>query len=104
MLVPSPVRDAVLLVGRVVLGLVFIAHGLQKLDMGLGNVGTYFDSLGIPLPGAAATGQAVLELVGGAALVLGVLVPVAGGLLAVSMLGALWFAHRSAGLPDPDPY
>lgn len=98
MSVPTTVRDSVLLVGRVVLGLVFVAHGLQKFDMGLGNVGGYFGSLGVPLPEAAAWVQALIEIVGGGALVLGALVPVVGAVLALSMLGALWFAHRAAGL------
>ena len=88
--------DAGLLIGRLVLGVVFVAHGLQKFDQGLGATGEGFDQMGIPAPSAAATFQAVLEVAGGALLLLGALTPVVGALLAVSMVVAAVLVHSDA--------
>ncbi|MEY8039603.1 DoxX family protein [Saccharopolyspora cebuensis] len=86
--------DLALLLARVVVGVTFIAHGYQKLAInGMDATASGFASMGIPLPTAAAWFAALVELLGGIALVLGVLLPVAGVLLAAVMLGALLFAH-----------
>ncbi|QXJ25557.1 DoxX family protein [Actinomadura graeca] len=91
--------DAGLLIGRLALGVVFIAHGWQKLDdMGHAGVTAMFDGLGIPMPGVAAAFSTWVELVGGIALIAGVLLPVVGLLLAVDMAGAFWFVHMDKGL------
>jgi putative oxidoreductase len=91
--------DVGLLVGRVALGVIFIAHGWQKLtEIGHGAVTKGFEGMGIPLPGLAAHYATWVELVGGIALVLGALVPVAALLLVIDMIGAFWFAHMDKGL------
>ncbi|WP_329521353.1 DoxX family protein [Spirillospora sp. NBC_01491] len=91
--------DAALLIGRLALGAVFIAHGWQKLsDVGHSGVTKMFDGMGVPMPGLSATYATWAELVGGAALIAGVLVPVAGILLAADMAGAFWFVHMDKGL------
>ncbi|MBO2457797.1 DoxX family protein [Actinomadura violacea] len=91
--------DAGLLIGRLALGTIFIAHGWQKLhDTGHAAVTAEFDKLGIPMPGLSAYYGTWVELAGGVALVLGVLLPVAGVLIAVDMAGAFWFVHRDHGL------
>ncbi|WP_067480801.1 DoxX family protein [Actinomadura hibisca] len=91
--------DAGLLVGRIVLGVVFVAHGWQKLtDVGHAGVTQMFKGMGIPLPSVAAAFATWVELLGGVALILGLLVPLAGLLLAADMAGALWFAHIDKGL------
>ncbi|MFC9975846.1 DoxX family protein [Spirillospora sp. NPDC127200] len=91
--------DAGLLIGRIALGVVFVAHGWQKLtDVGHAGVTAMFKGLGIPLPSVAATFATWVELLGGIALILGLLVPVAGVLLAANMAGALWYAHIDKGL------
>ncbi|MFD0687157.1 DoxX family protein [Actinomadura fibrosa] len=91
--------DAGLLVGRVALGVVFVAHGWQKLnDLGHAGVTKMFDGLGIPLPGLAAHFATWVELLGGIALIAGVLVPLAGLLLAADMAGAFWYVHMDKGL------
>ena len=33
---------------RIVLGITFFIHGLDKFQAGIGNIAGYFDSLGIP--------------------------------------------------------
>jgi putative oxidoreductase len=52
----------------------------------------------VPAASAAAWFAALVELVGGAALVLGLAVPVAGLLLLIDMIGAFVFVHAGAGL------
>ncbi|TDD05174.1 DoxX family protein [Saccharopolyspora terrae] len=95
---PSTAGDLLLLVGRVVIGAVFIAHGLQKfLEWGIAGTAQSFGQMGIPVPGVSAWVAALVETVGGAALVLGVGLPVAGVLLALNMLGALVFYHLPTG-------
>lgn len=99
MSLPAPVRDLALLLARVGLGVVFLAHGWQKLvTNGVDGTAGFFDSVGVPLPTASAWLATLVELVGGGLLVLGLAVPVAGLLLAVDMLGAWLFVHRGSGV------
>jgi putative oxidoreductase len=96
---PAPARDLAVLVTRVAVGLVFLAHGWQKLSTnGIDGTTAFFDQVGVPAASAAAWFAAVVELAGGAALVLGLAVPVAGLLLVVDMIGAYAFVHAGAGL------
>lgn len=91
-------RSLALLAGRVVVGAIFVAHGWQKFaDMGIAGTTKFFESSGIPLAGIAAPGVAVLEVVGGLALILGALLPLFGTLLALDMIGAIVFVHGSNG-------
>ena len=55
---------------RVVLGVTFLIHGAAKFQGGIGNTAGFFESLG--LPGFSAYIVALIELVGGLAMVLGV--------------------------------
>jgi putative oxidoreductase len=97
-MVPQGVREFILLVARVVLGAVFVAHGSQKLFViGMDATTGMFTQLGIPSPEIAAWFTALVELIGGAALILGVLMPVFSILLAVVMAGALVFVHAKSG-------
>ncbi len=55
-----------------VVGLIFIAHGSQKLlGQGLGGVAGTTEGLGIPASAESAVALVLVELVGGAALILG---------------------------------
>ena len=92
--VSTPVQDLALLAARVLLGVVLIAHGWQKLDQGIQGTATGFDSMGIPAPLAAAYFATFVELVGGALLVLGLFTRLVGVLVVGNMLGAFWFTHR----------
>lgn len=82
---------------RVVLGVVFVAHGAQKFAQGIPQVARGFAGMGVPLAEVAAPLVAGLELVGGLFLVLGVATRVVAGLLAVDMVVAGLLAHVSAG-------
>ncbi|GAB3150457.1 DoxX family protein [Microbispora hainanensis] len=91
-------RPIALLLARVGLGTVFIANGWEKFAMtGIGGTAAFFESVGVPLPWVSAVVIATLELVGGVALVLGLLLPVFGTLLTLDMLGAIVFVHGAKG-------
>ncbi|OIH97646.1 DoxX family protein [Curtobacterium sp. MCBA15_001] len=87
---------------RVVLGVVFIAHGAQKFAQGIPGVTSGFAGMGVPFAEVAAPLVAGLELVGGVFLVLGVATRVVGLLLAVDMVVAGVLAHGSAGFFSQD--
>lgn len=91
--------DITLLIGRVALGIVLIAHGWQKFfTYGIDGTTASFEQMGIPLAAAAAIFAAVVELVGGILLIVGLAVPLVGLLVAVNMIGALLFVHASNGV------
>jgi putative oxidoreductase len=93
----TPAQDLVLLLARLALGAVMIAHGWQKLDQGgLGGTADGFEAMGIPVAPAAAAFAIAIELGGGVLTVLGALTPVVGVLWALNMAGAWWFVHRDA--------
>ncbi len=96
---PPVVRDTVLLLARVLLGVILIAHGWQKVALnGLDATGAAFAQMGVPLPQVSAAIAATVELGGGALLLLGLLTPLA-GLAAVAVLaGAFAFVHAPNGL------
>ena len=83
---------------RIVVGIVFVMHGQQKLfEMGVGGVSGFFASLGVPAPQLTAVVVSLLETVGGVALILGVLTRLFGLLLTGDMLVALLLVHRPNG-------
>ncbi|QQS00269.1 MAG: DoxX family protein [Austwickia sp.] len=97
--VPAVARDVVLLLARVLLGAIMMAHGWQKLATnGLEATGSSFAAMGVPLPEVSAAVAAVIELGAGAAMVLGLLTPIAGVLLAGVLAGAFAFVHADKGL------
>jgi putative oxidoreductase len=81
---------------RVVLGIVFFAHGVSKFQGGIGNTAGWFDSIGIP--GFLAYAVGTIELVGGIALILGIGTRVVSLLLGIIMLGAIFTVNLHAGL------
>ena len=88
-----------LLIARIGLGIVFVAHGWQKFDeMGVKGVGAGFAKMGVPAPELSAYFSTFVELVGGAALLIGAFTAVAGLLLALNMLGALLIVHIDKGV------
>jgi putative oxidoreductase len=96
---PSVARDLAILVARIGVGVVFVAHGWQKLvTFGVAGTAAAFGRQGVPVPAVSAWYAALVELLGGAALVLGLAVPVAGILLALDMLGAYLFVHAGHGI------
>ena len=93
------IADLALLVSRVALGVILIAHGWQKFnEYTLDGTAASFGDMGVPAPAAAAMFVTAVEVLGGAALVLGVLTPVAGVLKMISLLGALVLVHVQNGV------
>jgi putative oxidoreductase len=78
---------------RVVIGYSFVQAGLGKLQ-NLERTAGFFENLGIPAPTANAAFVAILELVGGACLVLGLGTRVLSSLLAATMVVAVMTADR----------
>lgn len=87
---------------RIVLGVVFIAHGAQKAAQGIPSVAQGFSGMGVPLAEVAAPLVVGLELVGGVLLVLGVATRIVGALLAVDMVVAGFLVHATAGFFSQD--
>lgn len=92
-------RNVGLLVGRVALGVIFLAHGLQKLNVwGLDGTSAAFESMGVPAAGFTAFLVTWLEILGGIALIIGLLTPIFAALLAIDMIGAIFITHVDNGI------
>ncbi len=88
--------DFGLLLIRVALGIVFLYHGVQKLG-DMDKVVGFFGQLGFP-PFLAWV-VALLEVVGGALLIVGAYVQIVGPLLAIIMLVAIFKVKFGKGYP-----
>ena len=91
-------RDVVLLISRVGLGVLMLAHAKLEYDFGggsLAGVGALFEQSGVPLPAVSGPANVLLESVGGLAMILGLGVPIIGLLMAVNMVGAWVLVHTS---------
>ena len=83
---------------RVIAGLIFVAYGWQKVSQNtVAGVTGYFTQLGVPLPELFGPFISYLELLGGMALILGVLTRPIALLFVADMAGALIFAHLPSG-------
>ena len=80
---------------RLILGLTFFIHGLSKFQGGLANTAGFFESLSIL--GFLAYVVAVIELIGGILLILGIGTRIVSVLFAVIMLGAIFTVKLPAG-------
>src|SRR3954469_25793536 len=90
------------LILRVLIGGLFVGHGTQKLfgwfgGNGLEATGGFFDSLGLKPGKANAIAAGAAEAGGGALLLSGVALPVAGAALTGTMTTAIRHVHASKG-------
>lgn len=98
----APYADFGPLTARLALGVVFVAHGAQKLfgwfsGPGLRATNQLFGQLGLR-PGAFwGTLIASVEFFGGACVLLGLATREAALALALVMIGAIWLVHRPNG-------
>ncbi len=90
---------------RVVVGIVFLVHGAQKLFVfGVSGVAEFMGQAGFPAPMLAAVVLTAAEFLGGLALVLGLFTRWAAIPLAFVMLVAVLVVHLKAGFFLPDGY
>ncbi len=92
-----------LLILRLVVGLLFVGHGAQKLfgiwgGHGLAGTAGFFENIGLKPGRLHATAAGVMEFGGGALLALGLFTPVASLLLIAVMVAAVISVHFSKGL------
>ncbi|GIP56905.1 DoxX family protein [Paenibacillus woosongensis] len=95
--------DVGLLLIRLVVGLLFIGHGAQKLfgmfgGYGPKGTGGWMESIGIKPGVLMAVLAGLMEFVGGLLFTLGFLMPLAATLIALAMLGAIVKVHFKNGL------
>ena len=88
--------NSALLVLRIVVGVTFLLHGLQKLG-DLSGTEQFFASLSIPAPQLMSPLVAGTEAIGGLLLIAGLATPLAGAALAGDMLVAYATAHVTHG-------
>jgi putative oxidoreductase len=95
-------KDLGLTLLRVILGVVFLAHGYQKLFVwGIGGVTGAFAQMGIPAPHLAAYLATFAEFFGGAALLLGLFTRLAAIPVAFTMVVAILQVHLQGGFYAP---
>jgi putative oxidoreductase len=95
--------SAGLLVARLVLGLLLVAHGAQKLfgwfgGYGLAGTGGFFESIGFRPGRAFAAAASLAEIAGGLLLALGLLGPVGPALIISVMIVAAISVHWEHGV------
>jgi putative oxidoreductase len=88
---------------RLVAGLIFTAHGAQKLfawfgGYGLDATGQWMESIGLAPGYALAVMAGSVEFIGGIFLVVGLLIRPTSAVLAITMLVAIFSVHINNGL------
>jgi putative oxidoreductase len=87
---------------RIVAGIVFFAHGYQKVfTFGFHGVAGMFGHMGIPLPAVSALVIMLVEFVGGILLITGLATRLPAALLAIEMLVAILAVHIKHGFFNP---
>lgn len=91
---------AVVTLMRVIVGILFMAHGISKFQMGLGNTAGWFGSIGIPE--FVAYIVAFLELIGGIALIVGFATRYFSAAFVILLIGAIFTVKLEGGLLGTD--
>ena len=94
----SRFQPAVPLLLRVALGVVFIAHGYQKIAGGVGGFSQSVARLGFPVPYLFAWGAALAEFLGGICVLVGLFTRYAALAIATVMAVAVTRVHLREGL------
>lgn len=95
--------DIGLLTVRLVIGLLFIGHGAQKMfgwfgGYGLKGTGGWLESIGVKPGVLMAFMVALFEIVGGLSFALGLWLPVGAALIVITMIGGIVTVHGKNGL------
>lgn len=99
-LAPVVPRSGTALIGRILIGALFVLSGFSKFADPAGTVG-YMDSVGVPSPGILVYVAALAELAGGLALIFGFLTRIAAfGLIVLVVLISLFFHNFWAMPPE----
>jgi putative oxidoreductase len=91
-------KPAALPLLRLAVGVVFFAHGAQKIFGGMDMFTGMLEVMGVPAAAAMAWLAALAEFLGGLALIFGVFVRAASVPLMVNMLVAVFAVHLKNGL------
>ncbi len=83
---------------RIAIGIIFAAHGYQKIKGGPQNFGGWLKSLAVPVPTFSAYLVSYTEFLGGIALIIGFLTPLAALMIAATMVVAITQVKASKGL------
>ena len=98
-------EDLGLLIIRIIIGIVFLFYGAQKLfglfgGYGIKGTGGWFESIGIKPGNVAATLTGLGELVSGLLFIVGLFLPIAAIIIAIIMLGAIVKVHGAKGFAN----
>jgi putative oxidoreductase len=94
-------RQVAPLILRVTLGVIFIAHGWMKLSGDMGRFAQSVARLGVPAPTLVGWAVALLEVVGGGFLIVGLLTRLLGSFFALMMVCTTLLIKLDRGLISP---
>jgi len=94
-------QNAVVLVGRILLSIIFITAGYGKLT-GLGGTAGYFGSMGLPVPMLTAILVTAVELLGGIAILVGFFTRPAAYVLALFCVATAFIGHGDFSVAGND--
>lgn len=94
----AKLQDPLALAGRLLMALLFLPAGIDKVTGFAGTVG-YISSVGLPMPQLGAVVALVVEIVGGVALIAGYGTRAAAIVLAAFTLVASFFFHAYWAVP-----
>lgn len=100
---PTTFQNSLTLAGRLLLALLFLPAGFGKITGFAGTV-AYITAAGLPLPTVAAAGAIAVEVIGGAALLVGIGTRYAALALAFFTLVASFFFHNFWAVPADQQY
>ena len=88
---------------RIMTGIIFLAHGYMKFFIvGIDGAVNMFAQMGVPAPSITAPFVATVEMVGGIALIFGLLTRLAAAALAIDMLVAVVLVKIKGGFFIPN--
>jgi putative oxidoreductase len=87
------VNNIIVLVGRILLSIIFILAGFEKLT-DISGTAAYFGMYNLPAPSVLAVASGLVELLGGLAILVGFQARIAGWVMAAFCIATALIAHR----------